>query len=251
MDDQDRKAVLKSMYIDLHKKEFSIGQLLILSWDVFSKNFYILVLTGLIMYLPVFIASEVIIVSELGLTQLSILGIIAFISLAVSIIVTLSYYRIIESHLNNSIITIGDALSFSMNRLGKAAWTSIIAGVIVLLLSLLLIIPGIIWGIYYGFILFVVAQKNIGGWNALAVSKSLVVGRWWKVFWYGLVISMVVAMGAILLEAPISMFTEGVTSRMFADVFSIILSAYATTAYILFYINLQHNSLPVKPPPIA
>jgi len=246
MNYQDRKAVIKSMYMNLYKQEFSLGQLLVLSWDVFSKNFPILLLMGLILYIPVFIGSEVLLISELNVDRSIVMAITGIISLVVSLMVSLSYYRTVEFHLENKAITISEALVFSLQRLGKASLTAIIAGVIVGLLSLLLVIPGIIWAVYYAFIIFVVAERNIGGMDALAFSKSLVVGRWWKVLGYGFLISLLLASIIIILEAPISTFTQGLTTRLFSDILSIILSAYSTTAYILFYINLQHNRRPVN-----
>lgn len=73
-----------------------------------------------------------------------------------------------------------------------ALWTMVLQGLIVFGLSLLLIVPGIIWGVYYTFSTFVVAQGSLWGKEALDYSKALVKGRWWITLGVTLLISLIV-----------------------------------------------------------
>jgi len=245
---RDRKAVIKSMYMDLHKHEFTWAQLIVLSWDLFRKNFSLILLIGIILNVPVFILDELL--PGLQLSYLTELAIVAPISLFISLIITLSYYKITEGFLDGQSITISEAMGFSFLRLNKATWTGLITLLIVMAWSLLFIIPGIIWGVYYSFIIYVVAAKNIGGMKALSESKSLVTGRWWKVFGFSVYISLLIAAAALLMEYPIGWFTNGITSRITRDIISLILGGYATFAMTVLYINIEHSRNPNAPPQV-
>lgn len=86
-------------------------------------------------------------------------------------------------------------------------WTEGIATIfimtlILILLSYLLIIPAIIWGIFYIFTLYVVAIEGIGGRAALKRSKSLVKGHWFEVFAYVLIINIALFFVGIVMMFP-------------------------------------------------
>ena len=74
--------------------------------------------------------------------------------------------------------------------LADAILTGLLAMLIVFGLTLLLIVPGVIWVIYYSFFLFVVALRGLSGKPALDYSKAIVKGQWWRVFGYMLVIQL-------------------------------------------------------------
>ncbi|MEK7680889.1 MAG: hypothetical protein AAB348_02505 [Patescibacteria group bacterium] len=65
-------------------------------------------------------------------------------------------------------------------------YTSILASLIVLGGTILLVIPGIIFSLWYGFAFYAVVFEDKKGFNALKASKELVVGRWWAIFWRAL-----------------------------------------------------------------
>lgn len=68
--------------------------------------------------------------------------------------------------------------------------TEILAGFIVLGLLLLLIVPGIVWGVFYTFLVPCVAF-GLSGPSALAESKRLVKGNWWRTLGCLLVLKLV------------------------------------------------------------
>lgn len=59
---------------------------------------------------------------------------------------------------------------------------SLLGGVLILLWSLLLIIPGIIFGVFYSMMLYVLICEDLTGMAAIRRSKELVKGNWWRVF---------------------------------------------------------------------
>ena len=63
-------------------------------------------------------------------------------------------------------------------------------------LSLMLLIPGIMWAVYYTFIMQAVVLKRLSGTKAVAYSKSLVQGRSWQEF--GAMLIVYILIGAIM-----------------------------------------------------
>ena len=80
----------------------------------------------------------------------------------------------------------------AVSRWWPMLWTGLLAGLVLIGLTLLLIVPGIIWGIYYSFLVPVVAF-GLSGTEALAESKRLVKGNWWRTLGCVLVIGLVAA----------------------------------------------------------
>ena len=70
---------------------------------------------------------------------------------------------------------------------GAALGSNLLAGLIIIGGMLLLIIPGIIWGIQYSMINFIIADNpNCGGNEALIRSRKMMYGHKWKMFRFGL-----------------------------------------------------------------
>ncbi|MEK7168493.1 MAG: hypothetical protein AAB778_00600 [Patescibacteria group bacterium] len=58
---------------------------------------------------------------------------------------------------------------------------SLVVGLIVLVGLVLLVIPAIMFGVWYSFSTWLVLDKNMGVFEALKQSKAMVKGRFWKV----------------------------------------------------------------------
>lgn len=93
----------------------------------------------------------------------------------------LSIAFLVEDEIEGREISWRTSLQRGFARLPSAVGTLILAGIIVFLLSLLFIIPGIIWYGYYLFAIYVVSLRETGGKDALDYSKRLVTGQWWMV----------------------------------------------------------------------
>ncbi len=62
-------------------------------------------------------------------------------------------------------------------------WVSIIVGFIVILGTILFIIPGLIFGLWYSLATFVFVIEGSRGYEALKTSRALIEGRFWQVVW--------------------------------------------------------------------
>jgi uncharacterized membrane protein len=68
---------------------------------------------------------------------------------------------------------------------------------------LLLIVPGVIWGITYSFALFGVVDKQMSVKDALAFSKKITEGKKWALFVFGLVLLGINVLGVLCLGVGI------------------------------------------------
>ncbi len=69
-------------------------------------------------------------------------------------------------------------------------------------LYLLLIIPGIIFSIYWAFAGFVLLRENIGPWESMKRSKRIVKGRWWKVFGNLFILGIILWVISLIFSIP-------------------------------------------------
>lgn len=96
---------------------------------------------------------------------------------------------------------------------------SFIYGLIVVVGLILLIVPGIIWGIKYRYFIYFMVDKNLGPIDALKASSKLTQGVKWNLFFFGLALILVNIIGFICLivglfiTIPLSMMAEAYVYR--------------------------------------
>lgn len=74
------------------------------------------------------------------------------------------------------------SLATAWPKLGSFFWISLLVGLAVLGGLILVIIPGIIFAVWFCFSMFVFVSEGIKGTSALKRSKQLVQGYWWPIF---------------------------------------------------------------------
>lgn len=107
---------------------------------------------------------------------------------------SLSLAKATEVVVRGEATTGGQIVLHALRRWFSGFGTRFIFGFAFALLTCLLIVPGIAYAVYWAFHDQVVSLRGFGGMHALAYSKRLVVGRWWRVFW---LLLAVVFMGAV------------------------------------------------------
>jgi hypothetical protein len=122
-----------------------------------------------------------------------IVALIAFIILSVRLQIAL-----LEAIMND--YTFGQAFSASKGKIGKFIGTSLLEGIIVILGFILLIVPGIIFAVWYCFASIIVIAEGKSGMDALRQSKSYVTGRWGKVAWRLFVVGILIWIVSVVLQ---------------------------------------------------
>lgn len=173
------------------------------------KQFIWMLLVGFLATLPFYLF-----VFLMGLNGVRGAGDIIFGLLAFAAVIFMIYYTV-RSQIGLYFILKDPKISFKENfkntrtHFWKFFGLSLLVGVLVLLWSLLLIIPGIIFGVFYGFAIYILVFENIGGMAAIKKSQQLVTGYWWPVFGRTLFLVLGALLVSFVLSIPYIFFPEG------------------------------------------
>lgn len=106
---------------------------------------------------------------------------IDIIYLTVYLLISLAGILAVKKVINNENLSIKDTFTLSWKKL----WGFILISIIVFLISLggiiLLIIPGIVFAIWFSFSTFVFVDKELGIKASISKSRTLVKGRFWTI----------------------------------------------------------------------
>ncbi len=197
-------------------QKYGVGKLLSVGWQLFLINFKNIFLVTLCVYLPIIIITsynpfEYISTAHGSKEQLLYAEISALLTALFGLIATIGITGIIDKSLAGENLPWRDALRFGLSKWAPVFGTNTLGGLIIIGLTLLLIVPGIIWGVFYIFSVYVVSLRNISGKKALDYSKYLVVGQWWRVFGINALLGII---GAIFVFA-ITYLTKLISTNQF------------------------------------
>lgn len=100
-------------------------------------------------------------------------------------------------------VDVNEALKFSLKNIPTFSLLVVVLGLIQIGGLILLIVPGIIFGVWYSFSKFLFVEKKLSIMESLKESKKLVLGRFWKIigrlFVFGLFSGL---SGAIISSVP-------------------------------------------------
>ena len=92
-------------------------------------------------------------------------------------------YRFVAADRENNEMSCWRLMSEGCLAWGRLFKTNLIASFIIFLLLLCLVVPGIVWYVFYAFTTGCVVIGGLGPVKALEESKRMVKGRWWVTFW--------------------------------------------------------------------
>ena len=123
---------------------------------------------------------------------------------------------------------------------------SILSGLAVLGGFILLIIPGIIFSVWFAFSIYAVILDNQKDTDAMRFSKKLSTGRWFDVFLRILIPALIVIVLSGVLQLPFSLLAKSSQSvavnnilSIAASFISIALTPFMVSAQTILYINLK------------
>lgn len=88
-------------------------------------------------------------------------------------------------------------------KVWKLLLAAILVGILTAIGFILLIIPGIYLLVSYQFVFILIADKNLGVWEALEASRKTVHQNWFKYFLWLVICGLVGAISAVLLLIPL------------------------------------------------
>jgi hypothetical protein len=160
---------------------------------------------------------------------------------------------LLSTSLSKSKFSFKELMENGKSRYWKFFGFSVVIFVFVLLLTLLLIIPGIIFGVYWIFAACIFLDKKETIKKSLKKSKEMVKGRWWKTFGFyllfgliligfSIVISIVNAPSAAIMMFHILNGTEFgigllITNSVLSMVYNFLVSLIGVPLSVLFVKN--------------
>lgn len=163
------------------------GDLIVASWDNFRKNFHAyaemvvwIVVLSVVQWTLTEVLRDTIPNQSIRLAyymMLSVPGGLAFLA------VTAAMIDITVRGLQGRRIDTRESLHHGFHRLLSLLWVSIISTIAVFTGFIALIVPGILFSVWFKFAPYHTVSDDVGGLPALAASRRLVTGRFWAVVW--------------------------------------------------------------------
>lgn len=192
----------------------SVSKLLQLTWNLYKKNLQVFLGYSAWILVPYIF---IIIVKMIPL-ETTISGSVINLLLAAQVMATI-WIVIVTTVVTSAVIR---KKRLKLDNLGRKAFTRMLPVIAVVILSLiimaggliLLVIPGLIFSVWYCFAAQEIILRNKRGWDAMNESRALVRGRFWKIvgrviggelfisLCYIFAISIVISLVSIILGAP-------------------------------------------------
>ncbi len=234
----------------VYKKELGIGGILSESWRLFRGNLWLFFIISFVVYIPVnailtFSNADAMI--DQGLRGIRMyMRVIQLLEFLIGTIATMAVAYLVKKRLDNKKISSWTALKEAMFKWPAAIFTSIVAGISLIFLFLLLIVPGVIYSVYWLFILYVIILKDKSFFDAMSYSKSVVKGRWWRTLGYAFVFGLLALVVSFLLGLVFGGFSFFLPAGIFMDLFDVVfgtfvdfLITYFTVVFVVFFLNLD------------
>jgi hypothetical protein len=226
------------------------------AWQVYKKHWKLLVKIYLIPVLILFAAlfAAFLTPSILNLSSV-VLGVlllvVALITVYVSIWAHAALIKAVDLIHKNPAEQVNFKMVFSQgrNKIGAIFGASLLAALVTIGGFILLIVPGIIWGVWYSLTSFVVVCEDESAMNAFRASKRYVKGRTASVLGRWVVVGLVYAAISIVIRIVIGTFIHGSeTAQVVNAVMSLFVTPFVAVYGYLLYVNLKNFPLVSEKP---
>lgn len=125
-------------------------------------------------------------------------------------------------------------------------WLELLTTVLLLLWFLLLIIPAIIFSVFYSFAIYAFFFEGKKGMAAIRRSKELVKGYWWPVFWRTLVVGLVFWIFGMIINLPLIFLPEGSLGANIWNFFVQIINLLAGPLSAIYFYGVFKELVAIK-----
>ncbi|TSC84320.1 MAG: membrane protein [Parcubacteria group bacterium Gr01-1014_13] len=244
-------------------------ELVVDSWDLYVKNWRKFLPFIIMLFLPTLILSALGTISlylsvylpSSSLASNIIILIVFAASIVFAIWVTIALARAISDSLLAKPTNWKETFLTSSTLIWPVVFTSFLVSLSVIGGTLLFILPGIIFAVWYSFASYAVIFEGAKGLSAMRASKALVVGRWWPIAWrlaiaaliFGLLNYMVSFALTYLIELlPLPMFIESASVSVLSSLSSSVIAPLSAAATLILYLSAKQNPVtqPALPPKV-
>lgn len=236
------------------------------SWELYAKNWKRFLPFVLMLFLPTVILSMLGIISlylsyylpSSSLASNLMILIVFAANFVFTIWVSVALAKIIFNCLAAKPTVWKETFLGSSNLIWPAIYTSFLVSLIVIGGTLLLIVPGIIFAVWYCFAFYAVILDGAKGLGALGASKSLVVGRWWPILWRLFIATLVFgfinyaiayALTLLIKLLPLPIFIQSASVRVVVSLIGSVMAPLSAGATLILYKSAKEN--PVLPQPAS
>jgi hypothetical protein len=240
----------------------SVKSLINESWTLYRTNFKFFVKIVVWILVPSIILSILPAITTNTMIFLPINFFFSLISLFVGLFISIVLISSIKSLIKKEPIDLMALYNASYSKILSYFWISILAGLAVLGGTILLVIPGIIFSVWFSFAAIIFVIEGVKGTESLKSSKELVKGKFWPVLWrwvasyaiYGIILTIVVLIPVYIIGFSVGQPAAGFNevSPWWAALLSNVIYSFAVPLFaavgVLLYNGLkEEKETTVKP----
>lgn len=220
------------------------GSLMVLSWKMLWQDWRAILGITVLTAIPVnvllqlaapissgeeLVAREFVRLVKMGTLLETLIGVVASLGIA----------YVISERVEGRRTGFGAALRHALSRWLPAMGTGLLESIIVGFLTLLLIVPGIIWFVFYTFSICVVSLRDRSGTRALYYSKMMVQGRWWAVAGRVLGLTFLPMGATFFIGVGFAFAPDEPLLSLLSDILTDLLFAYLVVGVVVLFLNLE------------
>ena len=232
--------------------ELSLGEVLDNAVNVVKDNFGLLFGIILVFQLPVMIIFGLVTAVMIGgidaappqnpdqamaamMPLLVTLGIFLLVMiLAVPITQAAIIHAVSKKYMGES-CTIGECYGTAFSRLGPLILTSIMVGIVIVIGFVLCVVPGIIFGLWFGLASQVVVIEGLSGGAAMKRSKELVTGNMGTFFALGFILGLINYLAGLGINLVPNIYVQQIVNAVLGT----ILTLFGSAASVIFYFSCR------------
>jgi hypothetical protein len=213
-----------------------LGNILSKSWEIFTANIKPILIITLVIYIPINTVLELIPTDNTGVGITAYFQAMQLLEGFFGILATIAIAFLTKAALEKKDISWKESLKLAINKWLKVIGTNLLAGILLVGLFFLLIVPGIIFSIYWYFILYVVIFSDKWGFTAMAYSKDLVQNRWWPTLGYAVLFGFMALLAGAVASLPMLFVPEHVVFYILGDLVIDISIAFFSVLGAVWYL---------------
>lgn len=230
----------------LTAQPLNMGDLFRMGWQLYNQQFSDILWVMLWVYLPLnfliallprewqFFGVDGTPEAQLGS------NLVLLLELFWGIIATVAIARLVEEAVQGERMAWSTALRYGLSKWPAAFGAELLGALIILGLMFLLIIPGLIWAFYYAFSIYAVALRNVSGRRALAYSKALVEGQWWRICGVLVVTSLVGQIVLLVITALLLLIADNPVAEFIINSTADVIAGFFVVVTVLFFLNTDY-----------
>lgn len=232
------------------------------SFDLYKKHLPVFLRYALIIYLPTFGAALgayllTLVMDEKQVAYYFVSGALLIAASVMSFWFSLAFIRVVANcYQDRAHKSAREEIASALDILWPVILSSILAGLAVLGGFFLLLIPSIIFSVWFVFVVYAVTLDGAKNTGALRASKALVHGRWWGVLWRLLLPAVLYLVIAGVIQIPFEVMAAAAPSAgiklialIVSALVSLLLTPFITATQVILYLELKKTPIQSIEPP--